>query len=111
MFITHDASSTSETMNCLRRVTLQAFESCKRLYHFLKYVVIMISSRHVVCLRRVLELLQRFGVTILSVMFGDDMRSPLFPNSLDGIQDRKYVSLGLPHRNENIQKVSAKRFV
>ena len=63
------------------------------------------------CLRRVLALPQRFGATILSVMFGDDMRSPLFPNSLDGIQDRRYVSLGLPHRSENIQKVGAKRFV
>jgi hypothetical protein len=64
-----------------------------------------------VCLLRVLAPPQRFGVTILSVIFGDDMQSPLFQNSLDGIQGRKYVSLGPPHRSENIQMVGAKPFV
>lgn len=63
------------------------------------------------CLLRVLAHPQRFGVTILSVISGDGMRSPLFPNSLDGIQGRKYVSLGPPRRSENIQKVSGERFV
>jgi hypothetical protein len=107
MFITHDASSILETMNCLSWVTLQAFERSKSLYLFLKYVVFVISSRHVVFLLRVLAPPQRFGVTILIVIFGDDMRSPLIPNSLDGIQGRKYVSLGPHPRSENIQKVSA----
>jgi hypothetical protein len=111
MFITHDASSILESLSCLRRVALQAFESRKSLYFFYKYVVFIISSRHVVCLLRVLAPPQRFGVTIINDIFGDDMRSPLFPKSLDGIQGRKYVSLGPPHRSGNIQKVSAKRFV
>ena len=105
MFITHDASSLLETLNYRRRVTVQALRSCKRLYFLKKYVLFIISSRHVVCLLRVLAPLQRFGATILSVIFGDDMRSPLFPNSLDGIQGRKSVSLGPPHRSENIQMV------
>ena len=61
------------------------------------------------CLLRVLGLLQRFGVIIPSVMFGDDTRSPLFPNSLDGIEDRKYAFLGPLRRSENIQKVGTGR--
>ena len=107
MFITHDASSLLETLNCLRRVTLQALESCKRLSFFKIYRIYNLIC-HVVCLLRVLAPLQRVGVTILSVMFGDDMRSPLFPKSLNGIQGRKYVSLGPPNRSENIQKVGTK---
>ena len=33
------------------------------------------------------------------------MRSLLFPNSLGGIEGRKYAFLGLPQKNEDIQKV------
>ena len=106
MFITHDASSLLETLNCLRRMT--PLESCKRLYLLLKYIIYIISSRHVVCLLRVLAPPQRFGVKNISVIFGDDMRSPPIPNSLNGIQGRNYVSLGPSNRSENIQKVSTK---
>jgi len=54
MFITHDASSMSETLNCPLRMTLRVFQSCKRLCHFYNSVVFIISSGHViVCLLRV----------------------------------------------------------